>query len=65
MRVLLTRPQGQSEELGTVLKARGIEWLGEPLLRIMPVPWAPAVLAGPVGFVLRLFGSQPVCSKVV
>lgn len=38
MRVLLTRPQAQSEELGTVLKARGIEWLGEPLLRIMPVP---------------------------
>ncbi|WP_262030112.1 uroporphyrinogen-III synthase [Microvirga sp. Mcv34] len=52
MRVLLTRPQAQSEELGTVLKARGIEWLGEPLLRIMPVSWDPAVLAGPQAVLL-------------
>ncbi|WP_262269296.1 uroporphyrinogen-III synthase [Microvirga yunnanensis] len=46
MRVLLTRPVGQAEELGAVLSAHGIEWLGEPLLRIVPVPWDPGVLAG-------------------
>jgi uroporphyrinogen-III synthase len=46
MRVLLTRPTGQAEELGAVLTAQGIEWLGEPLLRIVPVPWDPGVLAG-------------------
>jgi uroporphyrinogen-III synthase len=45
MRVLLTRPQAQSEELGAVLKSNGVEWLGEPLLRIVPVRWDPAVLA--------------------
>jgi uroporphyrinogen-III synthase len=45
MRVLLTRPQTQSEELGSILKARGVEWLGEPLLRIVPVPWDPNALA--------------------
>jgi uroporphyrinogen-III synthase len=47
MRVLLTRPQAQSEELGAVLKSRGVEWLGEPLLRIVPVRWDPDVLAEP------------------
>ena len=36
MRVLLTRPAGQAEELGAVLAAQGVEWLGEPLLRIVP-----------------------------
>jgi uroporphyrinogen-III synthase len=46
MRVLLTRPQGQAEELGALLSARGIEWLGEPLLRIVSVPWDPGILAG-------------------
>ncbi len=46
MRVLLTRPQAQTEELGAVLKRQGIEWLGEPLLRIVPVSWSPDVLAG-------------------
>lgn len=45
MRVLLTRPQAQSEELGAVLKSNGVEWLGEPLLRIVPIRWDPAVLA--------------------
>ncbi len=45
MRVLLTRPQAQSEELGAVLKSNGVEWLGEPLLRIFPIRWDPAVLA--------------------
>lgn len=28
-----------------MLKPRGVEWLGEPLLTIFPVPWDPAVLA--------------------
>jgi uroporphyrinogen-III synthase len=46
MRVLLTRPQAQSRELGAVLEGHGIDWLGEPLLRIVPVPWDPGVLAG-------------------
>jgi uroporphyrinogen-III synthase len=46
MRILLTRPAGQAEELGAVLTAQGIAWLGEPLLRIVPVPWDPDVLAG-------------------
>ena len=46
MRVLLTRPAGQAEELGAVLTAHGVEWLGEPLLRIVPVAWDPGVLAG-------------------
>ncbi|EIM26791.1 uroporphyrinogen-III synthase [Microvirga lotononidis] len=46
MRILLTRPQAQSQELGTVLEGHGIEWLGEPLLRIVPVPWDPGTLAG-------------------
>jgi len=46
MRILLTRPAGQAEELGAVLTAQGIEWLGEPLLRIVPVPWDPGALAG-------------------
>lgn len=46
MRVLLTRPRAQSEELGAHLRARGCEWLGEPLLRIVPVPWDPNVLEG-------------------
>jgi uroporphyrinogen-III synthase len=46
MRVLLTRPQAQSKVLGAVLEGQGIEWLGEPLLRIVPVPWDPGVLAG-------------------
>jgi uroporphyrinogen-III synthase len=46
MRVLLTRPQAQSEELGAVLEGQGVEWLGEPLLRIVPVPWDPGVIAG-------------------
>ncbi len=45
MRILLTRPAGQAEELGAVLSAHGVEWLGEPLLRIVPVPWDPSVLA--------------------
>ena len=40
------RPLAQSEELGSALGTHGIEWLGEPLLRIVPVPWDPAVLAG-------------------
>jgi uroporphyrinogen-III synthase len=46
MRILLTRPAEQAEELGAVLSAHGIEWLGEPLLRIVPAPWDPGVLAG-------------------
>ena len=46
MRVLLTRPQAQSKELGAVLEGQGVEWLGEPLLRIVPVPWDPGVIAG-------------------
>ncbi|MBM6581729.1 uroporphyrinogen-III synthase [Microvirga sp. BT689] len=46
MRILLTRPASQAEELGAVLTAHGVEWLGEPLLRIVPVPWDPGVLAG-------------------
>ncbi|KLK89571.1 hypothetical protein AA309_30555 [Microvirga vignae] len=46
MRVLLTRPQAQSKEPGAVLEGQGIEWLGEPLLRIVPVPWDPGVLSG-------------------
>jgi uroporphyrinogen-III synthase len=46
MRVLLTRPAEQAEELGAVLSAHGVEWLGEPLLRIVPVPWDHGVLAG-------------------
>jgi len=46
MRVLFTRPAGQAEELGAVLTAQGIEWLGEPLLRIVPIPWDPGALAG-------------------
>jgi uroporphyrinogen-III synthase len=50
--MLLTRPQAQSEELGTILKARGIEWLGEPLLTITPVPWDPAALAKPQAVLL-------------
>lgn len=44
MRVLLTRPQMQCEELGAVLKSSGIEWLGEPLLSMVPVEWDPGVL---------------------
>ncbi len=47
MRVLLTRPQAQSEELGAVLKSNGVEWLGEPLLTIGPARWDPTVLAKP------------------
>jgi uroporphyrinogen-III synthase len=46
MRILLTRPAGQAEELGAVLTAQGIDWLGEPLLRIVPAAWDPGVLAG-------------------
>ncbi|WP_457092260.1 uroporphyrinogen-III synthase [Microvirga sp. P5_D2] len=46
MRVLLTRPQAQLKELGAVLEGQGIEWLGEPLLRIVSVPWDPGVLVG-------------------
>jgi uroporphyrinogen-III synthase len=46
MRVLLTRPAGQAEEFGAALTVHGIEWLAEPLLRIVPVPWDPGVLAG-------------------
>jgi len=46
MRVLLTRPQAQTDELGAVLEKQDIEWLGEPLLRIVPVSWNPDVLAG-------------------
>ncbi len=52
MRFLLTRPQGQCEELGTVLKSNGVEWLGEPLLRITPVRWDPNVLAKPQAVLL-------------
>ena len=46
MRVLHTRPSGQAEELGAILSSHGVEWLGEPLLRIVPVAWDPGVLAG-------------------
>jgi len=52
MRVLLTRPQAQSEDLGARLRARGCDWLGEPLLRIVPVPWDPDVLAEPQALLL-------------
>jgi uroporphyrinogen-III synthase len=52
MRFLLTRPQVQCEELGTVLKSNGVEWLGEPLLRITPVRWDPNVLAKPQAVLL-------------
>ncbi|MGO4572708.1 uroporphyrinogen-III synthase [Microvirga sp. 2TAF3] len=50
--VLLTRPQAQSEELGAILKACGVEWLGEPLLKIVPVPWDIRVLAGRAAILL-------------
>jgi uroporphyrinogen-III synthase len=52
MRFLLTRPQAQSEELGAALKSNGVEWLGEPLLRIVPVRWDPNVLAKPQAVLL-------------
>ena len=52
MRVLLTRPQAQSEELGSILKTHGVEWLGEPLLRIVPAGLDPGVLTKPQAVLL-------------
>jgi uroporphyrinogen-III synthase len=52
MRVLLTRPHAQSEELGSILKTHGVEWLGEPLLSIVPVGLDPNVLAKPQAVLL-------------
>lgn len=46
MRVLLTRPQAQSEKLGSVLLTHGIGWFAEPMLEIVPVAWDPSALAG-------------------
>jgi uroporphyrinogen-III synthase len=52
MRVLLTRPQAQSDEFGSTLGACGIDRLGEPLLRIVPVSWDPGVISGRAALLL-------------